>query len=223
MTTLSQTDPKSLEHISSFYTSFDTIATLNARLRDKYGVDLSSVEFKSPDIQNINATYENAMSASGTVGENAKINDGIEEVGGNGNEDIPGNEQAGAPQEAREDSAIQRAAMFEQTWQSNIPSEKVVLQTRPQAPPISDIDGLRLALAHGRMTLVASGETNGHLKAYFYKLASNRAIVLFELVAEVNQNDGKANEYNLLCKFTERDALDEVLDTISVVLDAEVV
>jgi len=74
---------------------------------------------------------------SAKVGENAKINDGIEEVGGNGNEDIPGNEQAGAPQEAREDSAIQRAAMFEQTWQSNIPSEKVVLQTRPQAPPIS--------------------------------------------------------------------------------------
>jgi len=36
------------------------------RIRDKYGVDLSSVEFKSPDIQNINATYENAMSASGT-------------------------------------------------------------------------------------------------------------------------------------------------------------
>jgi len=107
------------------------------------------------------------------------------------------------------------------TWQSSIPTEKVKLISRADSKPILGIEDLRGALASGRMTLVASGETNGNAKAYFYTLSKRKNIVLFELLAEMDENTGQFKEYNLLCKFTEQEALEEAMKTVKNVLGAE--
>mmetsp|Transcript_14525 Transcript_14525/g.23088 ORF Transcript_14525/g.23088 Transcript_14525/m.23088 type:complete len:333 (-) Transcript_14525:336-1334(-) len=227
----SQANPKSLAHIVSFYTSFDTIATLNSRLKDKYGVDLTSVE-EGHNGENY-IKFGGAQSSDGQDQTDAlppspevKMDDEGGGLEGTNVDDAVAVEQSladggGQVRETRADSALQRAAMFEQTWQSSIPTEKVKLISRADSKPVLGIEDLRGALASGRMTLVASGETNGNAKAYFYTLSKRKNIVLFELLAEMDENTGQFKEYNLLCKFTEQEALEEAMKTVKNVLGAE--
>jgi len=120
----SQANPKSLAHIVSFYTSFDTIATLNSRLKDKYGVDLTSVE-EGHNGENY-IKFGGAQSSDGQDQTDAlppspevKMDDEGGGLEGTNVDDAVAVEQSladggGQVRETRADSALQRAAMFEQ-------------------------------------------------------------------------------------------------------------
>mmetsp|Transcript_14543 Transcript_14543/g.35453 ORF Transcript_14543/g.35453 Transcript_14543/m.35453 type:complete len:349 (+) Transcript_14543:169-1215(+) len=245
----SQANPKSIDHIVAFYTSFDTMDTLNARLRDKYGSDLSSIEMKSPGMTGYSppspppfgakavVSASEHISAPGEDNEDTGldldqfgIEDGDSEAIEDGKmqddnltlDDKPEENtvEGTGTREARADSALQRAEMFEQTWQSDIPSKNIVLRAAA-GQGFKSLDDLTGALSSAGGTLVASGEVDGTAKAYFYTLNENKEITLVELASDRDEASGETNEYKLLCKYTEDSALEEALKRISSVLHAE--
>uniref|UniRef100_A0A7S2XBG6 Beta-adaptin appendage C-terminal subdomain domain-containing protein n=1 Tax=Lotharella oceanica TaxID=641309 RepID=A0A7S2XBG6_9EUKA len=236
----SQANRKSLDHIVAFYTSFDDITSLNNRLRDKYGEDLTSVQPlttgtqsngysppsppKSPVQPNSIAPVASSTAADpGPYGnQNGQVGNGDEAKGTSGavNDGIQAEETAGGRDRAS--SALQRAAMFEQTWGSDIPSTSVALNTKIGQPGINSINALTSALGAAQCTLVASGEVDNTIKAYFYTIGEAKgAIVLVELVADMDPVTKEIKEYRLLCKFNDRSCLDAALARIAAALNAQ--
>mmetsp|Transcript_37030 Transcript_37030/g.71768 ORF Transcript_37030/g.71768 Transcript_37030/m.71768 type:complete len:332 (+) Transcript_37030:96-1091(+) len=228
----SQANRKSLDHIVAFYTSFDDVTSLNNRLRDKYGKDLTSVQSngysppsppKSP-VQTKTIAPASLASTSAEPGAyegQSGKGEGEESKGTSAETDgIQAEISTGGSDPAS--SALQRAAMFEQTWGSDIPSESVTLVTTVGQPGINSINALTSALGEAQCTIVASGEVDHTIKAYFYTLGEMKgAIVLVELVADMDPVTSAIKEYKLLCKFNDRGCLDAALSRIAKPLKAE--
>ncbi|GAB5361349.1 hypothetical protein AAMO2058_000705900 [Amorphochlora amoebiformis] len=205
----SQASKKSLDHIVAFYTSFDTEVSLNKRLRDKYGKDLTSVDTKTKTRKSTSNGYkppappseEDTVKTQTSSTEVTK--ETLEEIKGHSEQTV--DEPVETTERNRASSAIQRAAMFEQTWRSDIPTKSYILV--PKSQGFKTIDALNRALAMMQATLVASGEFDGQFKAYFYMLGeiNKRHITLVELVCTRDAATGTTTKYELLCKYNDKE------------------
>ena len=194
----SQNNPKSLDHIVKFYTTFDSTDALNKRLRDKYGQDLTSVAPATAPAPapaaKTNATQPSPTPAVPTAAPAAARPETKYQ---------PPTAAPAVPQPmSPKTRSMERAAMFESTWVSDIPSASAEVKA---LAPIKGLSNLTNRLSSAGFVLVASGSNAGRVKAYFYVMsAQNQAtLVLFELQSAMGSGE-TMNKFTLEYKYREK-------------------